>query len=194
MKITELDLKTNGKRYKCGSDIFMVKDGDLINVVSNIYQKDLCIPIADLLEMEFEEVKEVKNPYERVDHRERYYAITREGAITLLTDDSGYDNQMFNVTNYFNNKEYAKYIAFKESLMRKMDKFAWEHNARVIDWNDGCSKYYISFDTEIQELRIFWRVSNKSNDIYFTSQEIAEKALEKFKDDLIKLYTWKFDF
>ena len=61
MKITELDLKTNGKRYKCGNDIFVVKDGDLINVVNDVYQKDLCITIADLLEMNFEEIKEAKN-------------------------------------------------------------------------------------------------------------------------------------
>ena len=31
-----------------------------------------------------------------------------------------------------------------------------------------------------------------NNIIYFTSHEIAEKALEEFKEDLIKLYTWKF--
>ena len=30
--------------------------------------------------------------------------------------------------------------------------------------------------------------------IYFSDREIAEKAIEEFKDDLIKLYTWDFNF
>ena len=29
--------------------------------------------------------------------------------------------------------------------------------------------------------------------IYFDSAETARAAAEEFKDDLIKLYTWKFD-
>lgn len=195
MKITELDLQAEDKRYKCGNSIFKVKDGDLLEVETDTYLKDLCIPISELLEMDFEEIKETKNPYTRVDDRNRnlYYAIEREGYITSIADDSEYDNHMFNIANYFNNKEYAEYIAFKETLMRKLDKFAWEHNAKVIDWDDNFTKYYIAFDINIKELRISWRISYKSNDIYFTSQEIAEMALEKFKDDLIKLYTWEFD-
>lgn len=196
MKITELDLKTNGKRYKCGSDIFMVKDGDLINVVSNIYQKDLCIPIAELLEMEFEEIKEVKNPYTRVNPGKRYYFKNEKGEVDYLTDDiCCFDYDQFINANYFNNRNYAEYIAFKETLMRKLDKFAWEHNARVIDWNNSCSvKYYISFSIDDNEAVVDWSCGYQSNNVYFTSKEIAEKAIEEFKDDLIKLYTWKFDF
>lgn len=195
MKITELDLKTEGKRYKCGNSMFVITNGDLFDVENNTYLKDECIPMAELIEMEFEEIKKRENPYKRVNHRERYYAITREGAITLLTDDSGYDNQMFNVTNYFNNKEYAEYIAFKETLMRKLDKFAWEHNEFKIDWNDTYSeKYYIEFSNKHNEVILAWTFEYQSNNVYFSSQEIAEKALEEFKEDLIKLYTWKFNF
>ena len=32
MKITELDLKTEGKRYKCGNSMFVIKNGDLFDV------------------------------------------------------------------------------------------------------------------------------------------------------------------
>ena len=195
MKITELDLKTNGKRYKCGNDIFIVKDGDLINVVSNIYQKDLCIPIAKLLEMEFKEVKEVQNPYTRVNYIEKYCSIGRRGDVGFIQEDSHYyDNELFSIANYFNNKEYAEYVAFKETLMRRMDRFAWEHNEIDINWRDSCSaKYYIAFDNIYNELSIDCNCTYQSNNIYFTSREIAAKAIEEFKDDLIKLYTWRFD-
>lgn len=194
MKITELDLRAEGKRYKCGNSIFKVKDGDLVDIESNTYLRKEDISITELLEMDFEEIDEMKNPYKQAGYGERYHCIY--GYTIHLNTDSNHeiDNKLFSTANYFNNKEYAEYIAFKETLMRKLDKFAWENNARVIDWERNSKKYYITFDIDIKNLVVYWRVSHKSNDIYFTSKEIAKKALEKFKDDLVKLYTWKFDF
>lgn len=194
MKITELDLKTEGKRYKCDNNIFIVKDGDLINIESNAYLRDANISIADLLKMEFEEIKKMKNPYTRVDDGADYHYISELIVYSYKEDNDETDNKLFSKVNYFNNKEYAEYIAFKETLMRKLDRFAWEHNAKVIDWNDSTTKYYIAFSNTHNELIIDWSCSHQANNIYFTSKEIAEKAVEKFKDDLIKLYTWKFDF
>lgn len=194
MKITELDLQAEGKRYKCGNSIFIVKGGNLIDVEKDTYLGVENISIAELLKLDFEEIKEMKNPYARVDYKDWYYAIERAGSVTTLADNSDYDNRMFNIANYFNNREYAEYISFKEDLMRKLDRFAWEHNAKVVGWDDGSEKYYIAFSNRHNVLTIDWACMYKSNDIYFTSREIAEMALEKFKDDLMKLYTWEFDF
>ena len=195
MKITELDLKTEGKRYKWENNILIVKNGDLLEIATNTYLRNFCIPTAELLEMEYEEVKEMKNPYARVANEGFYHAIEREGNINWMTDDSAYDDRMFDIANYFNNKEYAKYISFKETLMRRMDKFAWENNDKVIDWNDDSySKYYIKFSNKHNEFIIEWSCLHQSNNIYFTSREIAVKALKEFEDDLRKLYTWSFDF
>lgn len=194
MKITELDLRTEGKRYKCGNRIFTVKYGDLVDIESNTYLRKENISITELLKMDFEEIKEIKNPYTRVDYNDWYYAIERAGSVTTLADNSDYDDRMFNVANYFNNKNYAEYVGFKETLMRKLDKFAWEHNEQTISWNDCRHKYFILFSIDDNELIVDWNRVYKSNNVYFTSREIAEKALEKFKDDLMKLYTWEFDF
>lgn len=189
MKIIDIDLQAEGKKYFCKdvNEIFKVEEGNLI-----ASRKSYCM--ADLLKLDFEEIKEMKNPYARVDYKDWYYAIERAGSVTKLADNSDYDNRMFNIANYFNNREYAEYISFKEDLMRKLDKFAWKHNAKVINWDCWSTKHYIAFDIHNKELKVCWCISNRSNDIYFTSKEIAEKALEEFKDDLIKLYTWKFDF
>lgn len=195
MKITELDLRAEGKRYKCGNRIFKVKDGDLVDIESNAYLRDENISIADLLKLDFEEIKEMKNPYERVNIDGGYYFVNTVGAVVYAEDlNDGFDNKQFNSLNYFNNRNYAEYVGFKENLMRKLDRFAWEHNAKVINWYDCSTKYYIKFEIDIKKFRIYRSISCRSNDIYFTSEEIAEKALEKFKDDLIKLYTWEFDF
>lgn len=189
MKIIDIDFKEDGKKYFCKdiNEVFEVEEGNLIVATRNF-------SMAELLKMEFEEIKETKNPYTRVDNEKLYYVIEQGGWVDFIEEyGHDYDNKMFNVANYFNNKEYAEYIAFKETLMRKMDRFAWEHNARVIDWNDSTTKYYIAFSNTHNELIIDWSCSHQANNVYFTSKEIAEKAIEEFKEGLIKLYTWKFD-
>lgn len=191
MKIIDINFKENGKKYFCKdiNEVFEVEEGNLIAATRNF-------SMAELLGMEFEEVKETKNPYERVNLGKRYYFKNEKGEVDYLTDLIGYfDADQFINANYFNNRNYAEYIAFKETLMRRLDRFAWEHNAKAIDWDDSCSaKYYIEFSNTRDELIIDWNCSDQSNNVYFTSKEIAKKAVEKFKDDLIKLYTWEFDF
>lgn len=195
MKITELDLRAEGKQYKSAGRVFKVKECGLLDVETDTYLEYLGIPLIELLEMEFEEVKKTKNPYFRVRSSKKYYFVGSCGCSETTTDyNHGIDHKLFNIANYFNDKEYAEYVAFKETLMRKLDKFAWEHNTKVINWCDSSEKYYIAFSNQYSELMIDWDFAYKSNNVYFTSREIAEMALEKFKDDLIKLYTWEFDF
>lgn len=188
MKIIDIDLRENGKKYFCkqANEVFEVEEGNLIASRKSF-------SMADLLKFDFEEIKEVKNPYTRVDYKDWYYAIERAGFATTLVDNSDYDDRMFNVANYFNNKNYAEYVAFKETLMRKIDRFAWENNAKVVGWDDWSNKHFITFNSSLLTLNVSCCMVCMSNVIYFTSKEIAEKAIEEFKDDLIKLYTWRFD-
>lgn len=190
MKIIDIDFKEDGKKYFCKdmNEVFEVEEGNLI-----ASRKSYCM--AELLELDFEEIKEAKNPYTRVADGADYHYISELMVYSYKDDNDETDNKLFSKVNYFNNKEYAEYIAFKETLMRRMDRFAWEYNEKVINWNDSNQpKYYIKFSNTHNELIIRWSYLHQSNNIYFTSQEIAEKALEEFKGDLIKLYTWKFDF
>lgn len=191
MKIIDIDLKENGKKYFCkqANEVFKVEEGNLIPVTRSF-------SMADLLKMDFEEIKETKNPYTRVNNREKFYVVRERGGVGNFIDLNDHiDDKLFNSLNYFNNKNYAEYVGFKETLMRKLDRFAWEHNAKAVKWDCNQSKYYIIFNYYgNKKLEVCGCFSMQSNDIYFTSKEIAKMALEKFKDDLIKLYTWKFDF
>lgn len=189
MKIIDIDFKENGKKYFCKdiNEVFEVEEGNLIAATRNF-------SMAELLGMEFEEIKEAKNPYKQAGYGERYYSIFESRIHSNTDSNHEIDNKLFLTANYFDNKEYAEYIAFKETLMRKLDRFAWEHNAKAINWDDGSEKYFITFSNRHNVLTVDWACMYKSNDIYFTSREIAEMALKKFKDDLMKLHTWKFDF
>ena len=196
MKITELDLQAEGKKYKYYNTIFTVKDGDLVDIESNTYLRKEDISITELLEMDFEEIKEMKNPYERVDRKDTYYVVNEQRGVGSFKDSNDYiDNKRFNGLNYFNNRNYAEYVALKENLMRRMDKFAWEHNAKVSNWDVSSGPvYYIGLDRCDKKLAVCGAHMFRASDIYFTSQGIAEQAIEEFKDDLMKLYTWEFDF
>lgn len=191
MKIIDIDLKENGKKYFCKdiNEVFEVEEGNLIAATRSF-------SMAELLGMEFEEVKEASfnNPYKQSGYGEKYHCIY--GYMIHLNTDSNHeiDNKLFSTANYFNNKDYAEYIAFKETLMRRMDRFAWENNAKAINWDKNVSNYCIIFDNQNKDVEIIVAYAYQSNDVYFTSREIAEQAIEEFKDDLIKLYTWKFDF
>lgn len=191
MKITELDLQAEGKKYFCKEvdEVFKVRGGNLTTTTRSFN-------MAELLKLDFEEIKEMKNPYERVSFGERYYFVNGRGEVDYIKDLNDHiDNKQFNCLDYFNNKNYAEYISFKEILMRKIDRFAWEHNAKAVKWDRNVAKYYIIFNYYgNKKLEVCGCFSMQSNDIYFTSKEIAKMALEKFKEDLIKLYTWKFDF
>lgn len=189
MKITELNLQENGKKYCCKdtNEIFEVKEGNLIPVTRSF-------SMAELLGMDFEEIKEMKSPYKQVEHGDKYYSIFGFSLNSNTDINHGIDNKLFSTANYFNNKEYAIYIAFKESLMRRLDRFAWENNETAINWTDNSIKYCIEFNYKHNELAVVWASEYKSSNVYFTSGKIANKAIEEFKEDLIKLYTWKFDF
>ena len=197
MKISEINLKEEGAKYyyKEGLENFIVKNGDLVGETSGL-DITYVFTIGMIMNIEFERVETVKNPYERVRKEEQYYFTTAYKEVKS-DSEAGHelDDKIIKSLNYFNDKNYAEYINFKETLMRRIDKFAWEHNARVIDWKDCCSvKYYIEFSNTQDKLIIEWSCSHQANNIYFTSHEIAKKAIEEFKVDLIKLYTWKFDF
>lgn len=196
MKITEINFTEEGAKYYCkeGSENFIVINGDLVGENSGLYISNF-FTIGRIIEIEFERVETVKNPYERVKN-ELYFSIGGTGEVERYCNvEDKIDNKKFNAANYFNNKNYAKYIAFKEKVLRKLDRFAWEHNKEVIDWNNTEErKYKIVYNYKYKILEIECGIRIREMGIYFDSPKTARAAVEAFKDDLIKLYTWKFDF
>ena len=74
-------------------------------------------------------------------------------------------------------------------MHRQLELFALENNETEINWNDNSKKYIINYNThgrlfidDVYSLKDFGQV-------YFTSKEAAEKAIETFKDDLIRYFT-----
>ena len=196
MKITEINFTEEGAKYYCkeGSENFIVISGDLVGENSGLDISNF-FTIGRIIEIEFERVETVKNPYERVKN-ELYFSIGGTGEVERYCNvEDEIDNKKFNAANYFNNKNYAKYVAFKEKVLRKLDRFAWGHNKEVIDWDsEKKRKYFIYYNHRYETLEVCSNAFIQEMNIYFSDKEIAEKAIKEFKDDLIKLYTWEFKY
>ena len=121
---------------------------------------------------------------------EKYYTIISNGEIfTYNFFNSDIDKKFINFGNYFKTKEEGERKCFEIRLHRNLELFALKNNDTEIDWNDSSEKHTISYNRdggifidEVYSLKDFGQV-------YFTSKAVAEKAIETFKDDLIRYFT-----
>ena len=97
----------------------------------------------------------------------------------------------YNDANYFSTKEKAEEITFKQTLFRKLQRFSDENGGTEIDWSDfETNKHTISYyHSENKFTTHHVRKMQAPGTVYFYSREIAEKAIESFKGDLIKYFT-----
>ena len=89
------------------------------------------------------------------------------------------------------NKEKAEEINFKQTLFRKLQRFSDENDGCKIDWNDHKqTKYSIYYNRRTREVAVTsCRYVVEPLKIYFFAEEIANKAIELFQDELIKYFT-----
>jgi len=123
---------------------------------------------------------------------EEYWFANNEGGVGHA---SVYNNMT--VTNHnrisnnlaFTTEQYAQDYKERTNLMAKLQRFADENND-VIDWEDEKQfKFYIFISYITKELMTSWVSSNREmHTIYFSSQELSEAAIEKFKPELLKYF------
>lgn len=82
----------------------------------------------------------------------------------------------------------VSFIAERRKLQSEMEMFARQNNEEEIDWSDGSQPKWCLWinSNELQADYIY--DCRELNTTYFTSKELAEKALEKFGDRIRELY------
>ena len=80
-------------------------------------------------------------------------------------------------------------IAERRKLQSEMEMFARQNNKEEIDWNNGNQLKWYLFVRYNKITIECTGYSRELNATYFSSVEIAKKALEKFGDRIRKLYT-----
>ena len=157
--------------------------------------------LKDTINKATNEINELKNQVDNIKEKENvwkpisgdeYYFITNDGQIwETVFDNNKYCTRRYDIGNCFKTKKEAERKVFEIQLHRKLELFALENNEKEIDWNNTDNKYYIYYDYIDKYLQISIRNYNKPFDsnVYFSSEELANKAIETFKDDLIRYFT-----
>lgn len=158
------------------------------------------IPLAEeqvkLLGIEIEEKR--KNPFKRVGKAGTYFFADTSYATPYCDRDGDVDNELFNAANYFNDEAFAKQVALHQLLYRKLLKFAYDNECEdTAEWN-GMSKptydntcdntaewsrknqhYSIRYSYENGDFVMFCQYDDKGQDVYFSSESDAERAINE---------------
>ena len=139
--------------------------------------------------------------YEKVTYGDTYYSSDNGG---LSNDDTNIsmndyvgdyiDNSKYENADYYNDETLAKNLAKADTLMRKLRRFAVENGGSFSkeEWKDyTVSKYEIYFNYSNDNILHINEINfNKFIfGIYFRSEEIAQKAIDTFKEDLLWYFT-----
>ena len=140
----------------------------------------------------YEEYTKPLTGWERVGENESYYSINGNSYVEEMTEDMCMeDKYYYEDANYFSTEDKAEGINFKQTLFRKLQRFSDENGGNEIDLNCDCHKFCIEY-CSYGKLLVSNRFSSTTRDfgqVYFTSREVAQQAIELFHDDLIKYFT-----
>ena len=136
--------------------------------------------------------KSNKTGYERVAHGERFYIVNSEGQVNVWEDlDYTCDKIMYEQGNYYTDKNLAVANARADKLMRNLRRFAAEHRTTEVSWGSYTpKKYFIQYNYVTNKLGcVYNTVCKYVGIVCFETDEIADAAIEKFKDELIWYFT-----
>lgn len=119
---------------------------------------------------------------------EIYYFLTSYADIdiTIWANDAP-DKCKYAIGNCFRTHEEAEFAVEKLKVIAELKRFAQEHNEKI-DWKDGGWKYWITYDYTGNKFFYMSTITSKRNDIYFTSEKIAQQAIEAIGADRLKKY------
>lgn len=161
-----------------------LKDGNTI--FDNFTQET----ITNTLQEDWEVVEESKVWKPEKDGHYYYYNDTGYIYESCYNGDST-DKNRLEFGNCFKTKEEAEHMVEKLKVINELKKFALENNEAEIDWNNlSQKKYVIIYDPENQNVDVYcyWRTQYIPFNIHFTSEKIAQKAIETIGVDRIKKY------
>lgn len=151
------------------------------------------------VEMTEEQLKELgvikersRTGYERVKKGEMYYVVDTEyNSMSKNTEfNDQRDEQCYNTGNYYNDKVIAENNARADKLLRQLRQ--WQAlNDRAINWkNKDIRKYTIRYDYAMNMFNVIPNVCERClNDVYFTTRETAQRAINVFKAELEWYFT-----
>ena len=130
---------------------------------------------------------EIKTGWERGELKQTYYTTDGESQPETYHPE---DTERYENADYFASPTLAADIARAQEIWRKLLRWQAENDAPV-DWeNDAIRHYYIYYVYHSKTFYVgrlyFWQ---DAFNVYFSTEEKANQALEIFYDDLLWLFT-----
>lgn len=189
-RLEAIELMKQGSQVSDGEYVYKIENN--LVLVRSLNGKLFNIDNSFDFTSEYEEYIEPKplTGWERVDGK-MYNVIVVNDLGESMECGQFKDYMYYKQANYFSTKEKAEEINFKQMLFRKLQRFSDENGGNEIDWNDEIKmKWGIWYNHEYEELASCpYFYGQAFGQVYFISEEVAEKAIELFRDELIKYFT-----
>ena len=157
-----------------------------------IKDKEIEIEISEEEYKKLQPPEEKKTGYERVPEYDNFYYESSDATVEDgLEEHTRLDDEYYDIANYYSDKTVAENNARADKLMRQLRRFSVEHRGRGVDFNSTkTEKHYIYYDCVRDELRTTYTFyAGVFGVIYFDSEETANAAIDKFRDELIWYFT-----
>lgn len=128
------------------------------------------------------------NPFERVETHDYYYYVRDDNRVDVYTDiNDMVDKAMYNVSNYFNDRDFAHQVALHQLLYRKLLKFTYGIGCEDNQEWDGANRHWcIRYDHCDKVFDVTWYDTFQPSSVYFSTMESAERAIEEVVEPFMK--------
>ena len=157
-----------------------------------IEDKEIEVEISEEEYKKLQPSEEKKTGYERVPEPDIYFYTYPSGCVETTCETCyDIDDECYESANYYSDKTVAENNARADKLMRQLRRFSVEHRERGVNFNSTeTAKHYIYYDCVRDELRTTYTFyAGVFGVIYFDSEETAQAAIDKFRDELIWYFT-----
>lgn len=125
---------------------------------------------------------------------ENYYFIGSTNEVFKSSWSNCHSDKMrYILNNAFKTREEAEFEAKHREIRAELERFALKHNESETDWNNDCMpKYYIVYNHHFDRFDVYlYNWAQLSKEIFFTSEEVARKAIDYIGEENIRKYYFK---
>ena len=84
---------------------------------------------------------------------------------------------LFDICNYFNDKQFTEQVALHQLLYRKLLRFAYDNDAEdTAEWDGENCHWLIEYVCTTKDFIVRPHYDCKSQGVYFSSDEVAKRA------------------
>ena len=143
-------------------------------------------------------VKKAKKPKKiwKPECGEWYWFVGSDGQINNCEwVDDHIDWGTYSMGNCFRTKEEAEFAGEKQKVKTELQRFADKHNdSDQEEWDEANLHYYIEYDVSKDDFTSIPAVLvRRTSEVYFSSKEIAEDAVNKIGEKRIKKYLFNIE-